>query len=312
MLERCLSSVLENTYQNLQVLCINDGSKGCSGDLLNKFAAEDVRVTVTHTENHGVSAARNTGLSLATGDYICFIDADDWVHHDYFRILCEKAEAHHADIVISDLKQCSDADYHLCNSELFEAPSYLISVEEAFRNTLTRNRPWGKLFKRDVLGKIRFPEDINFGEDAVFNTLVFSQNREIAVVKVNVPIYFYYVCNEDSLSHNSDVERLYHLAACYLESCQTAERTDFCLDRATRIAMYYRYIGSFSSEKANVKKQASGLLRLCRKQLENDKFMSLKKKIALWVASTSPSPFRLALVMRDPSYVKWEKQIKQK
>lgn len=102
-IERCLSSVLENTYQNLQVLCINDGSKDCSGDLLNKFAAEDVRVTVTHTENRGVSAARNTGLSLATGDYICFIDADDWVHQDYFRILCEKAEAHHADIVISEV-----------------------------------------------------------------------------------------------------------------------------------------------------------------------------------------------------------------
>lgn len=65
-------------------------------------------------------------------------------------------------------------------------------------------------------------------------------------------------------------------------------------------------------ENTYVKKQASGLLRLCRKQLENDKFMSLKKKIALWVASTSPSLFRLALVMRDPSYVKWEKQIKQK
>lgn len=83
-LERCLVSVLSNTYRDLEVICINDGSTDGSLEILNAFARQDERVTVIDKKNGGLSAARNDGLRRATGEWIAFIDSDDWIHPRYF------------------------------------------------------------------------------------------------------------------------------------------------------------------------------------------------------------------------------------
>ena len=82
-LERCLVSVLSNTYRDLEVICINDGSTDGSLEILNAFARQDERVTVIDKKNGGLSAARNDGLRRATGEWIAFIDSDDWIHPRY-------------------------------------------------------------------------------------------------------------------------------------------------------------------------------------------------------------------------------------
>lgn len=83
-LPRCLDSVLSNTYDNLEVICINDGSTDNSINILDNYKVSDERVVVINQKNSGVSAARNAGINVATGEYIAFIDSDDWVHPQNF------------------------------------------------------------------------------------------------------------------------------------------------------------------------------------------------------------------------------------
>lgn len=88
-LERCLDSIIHNTYKNLEIICVDDGSTDGCGGILDRYAQMDKRVVVIHRENGGVSAARNSGMDAATGDSVSFIDSDDWIHPQYFEILLE-------------------------------------------------------------------------------------------------------------------------------------------------------------------------------------------------------------------------------
>ena len=103
--ERCLNSIIENTYKNLEIICINDGSTDNSLKILEKIAENEQRIKIIDKINGGVSSARNIGLDVATGDYIAFVDSDDWVHNRYFEILLDFAIKEEADIVACDYKQ---------------------------------------------------------------------------------------------------------------------------------------------------------------------------------------------------------------
>ena len=107
-LPRCLESVLNNTYRNLEVICINDGSKDNSIEVLNAYAQKDPRIRVIDQENAGVSAARNRGLDDATGEYIAFVDSDDWIHRQYFETLHGFATKTNSVIVECDAQYVSE------------------------------------------------------------------------------------------------------------------------------------------------------------------------------------------------------------
>ena len=106
-LPRCLESVLNNTYRNLEVICINDGSKDNSIEVLNAYAQKDSRIRVIDQENAGVSAARNRGLDEVVGEYIAFVDSDDWIHRQYFEVLLASARDHDAQIAICNYTMLS-------------------------------------------------------------------------------------------------------------------------------------------------------------------------------------------------------------
>ena len=99
-LPRCLDSILNNTYRNLEVICINDGSRDNSLEILNAYSEKDSHVRVINQENGGISAARNNAMDLASGEYIAFVDSDDWVHSHYFEVLLNGLLLHRADIAV--------------------------------------------------------------------------------------------------------------------------------------------------------------------------------------------------------------------
>lgn len=99
-LAKCIGSILSQTYVDIELILIDDGSTDKSSQICDKYADEDNRVRVVHQENRGVSAARNVGLSVATGKYIGSVDSDDWVDADMYKTLVEKMNAEQADIVI--------------------------------------------------------------------------------------------------------------------------------------------------------------------------------------------------------------------
>lgn len=166
-LEKCVNSIRQQTYENLEILLVEDGSSDGSAQLCDTLAAEDARIVVIHKENAGVSAARNMGIARATGEYICFCDADDYVEKDMYEYLLRLLHSHDADVAV-----CSGwYEYGQDSSRAFETAEgeLVLSGEEALlelhRRRYLRAYIWNKMFRRECLDSIVFSEKLAFAED---------------------------------------------------------------------------------------------------------------------------------------------------
>lgn len=184
----CLTALLAQNHLDMEILCVNDGSTDGTGPLLNAFAEKDPRVRVWHTENKGVSAARNLALSHARGEYVAFVDMDDSLPTDALERLC--TQAHCADIVVGDYAWVDEAG----KSRRVSLPE-TVTQERALHSILSGegsyNAPWGKLYRHEFLWEhaIAFSQVVDIGEDALFNLEAFHQAGSIA--KVSGPVYEY-------------------------------------------------------------------------------------------------------------------------
>ena len=168
-LNRCVDSILSQTFQDWELLLIDDGSTDRSGEFCDKYASKDQRIKVFHKTNSGVSSARNIGLDYAKGEWVVFVDADDFVKEPYLTHLLEHSQKQ-VDLVISY------AEIHDGNDIRKESyPSKLVD-DTNFESMFIENdmhwhtSPWSKLYKRSIIEKhhLRFCEGMHIGEDAVF------------------------------------------------------------------------------------------------------------------------------------------------
>ena len=149
-LPQCVESLLAQTHSHLELILIDDGSPDHCGTLCDRYGEQDRRILVIHQENQGVSAARNAGVKAAHGQYIAFVDSDDWVEPDYLVELLQAAEQSEADAVVevSGAQVCvwtgPEALRQLCYQKQFDTA------------------PWGKLFRTELAQKTPFPEGIFF------------------------------------------------------------------------------------------------------------------------------------------------------
>lgn len=161
------------TYSNLELLLIDDGSTDNSGALCDAYAAKDPRLRVLHQENQGVSAARNLGLDKAAGEYIAFVDADDRVAPEYLETLYRELTAHNADIVCCDCIMVDIYGKMMRPSGCYVRKSRLVQdCRECFTNCIAGEESylatiWGKLFAREIVCQCRF-SSLRFGEDTMF------------------------------------------------------------------------------------------------------------------------------------------------
>lgn len=188
-LEQCIESILSQTHKNLEIILVDDGAEDRSGFIADEAAIKDNRIKVIHQMNAGVSCARNAGLDAATGDYICFVDGDDYVMSDYVMYLLELVFEKKADISIttdmfSNFEQTQSKDLDI--SVLF--------AKKAAEQMLCYYFPIGvycKMFKRTFLekNKVRFFTDIFIGEGFNFNMMALQRANQIVVGHRKV--YFY-------------------------------------------------------------------------------------------------------------------------
>lgn len=186
VLERMLKSIQVQTYKELEVIMINDGSFDHSRDICKKFEKEDKRFHYYWQKNQGVSIARNNGLKLATGSYISFLDADDVIDSNYFEELLLACQL--ADIAICDVKVEREGKI----VEIFTHEEGILNQVEAINQLLIRKNinsgPCAKLFRRDVVGDWKFPL-LKTYEDMVFNLEIFCRADRISVT--NKTAYHY-------------------------------------------------------------------------------------------------------------------------
>lgn len=162
-LERCIDSILKQSYSNFELLLIDDGSTDASGRICDQYAKTDSRIKVFHKRNGGVSSARNIGLRNVKGEWVTFIDSDDWVHPLYLEKLLG-AEKNGVDLIISN---CNVDVSEESSCKLIDGMNYsLIFFEDVSCYTV----PWGKLYKANIIhdNNILFKEYMHLGEDAVF------------------------------------------------------------------------------------------------------------------------------------------------
>lgn len=187
-LDKCVESIINQSYYNLEIILVDDGSPDSSGEIADRYAEKDNRIKVIHQKNSGVSSARNAGIDVATGEYICFADGDDYLMEDYVEYLLELAIKNKADISLTT-KMFGNYDLKQTRKEKIE----IYSAEDATVSILCYNIPIGvycKMFKRSLINeKIRFLNNLYIGEGFNFNTTAFQNANRIAIG--NRKIYYY-------------------------------------------------------------------------------------------------------------------------
>ena len=215
-LRKCLDSVIQQSYTNLEIILVDDGSTDDSSKIYEEFQSKDERIKIYKQENSGVSKARNKGVALTTGEYICFVDSDDWVETNYCSELYDLLVTENADISIIE------ASYEDENGKVvFNKP---ISGEMVFdgkralalllEDEVIQSHPWGKLYKAHFLNNINFPENLKCFED--YSTLFKIFDKAVKVVKSNKKLH-HYIQHEDSLSHNLSPETAFHFYLAIME-----------------------------------------------------------------------------------------------
>ena len=192
--KRCLDSVLNQTYKNLEIILINDGSTDKSVEIIESYAKSDDRITLLHQENQGAGAARNLGLEIAKGDYIGFVDSDDWIERDMYEYLFNIAERENADIAACDFYSVVGKNEKEKKAEIekIECMDYDALMKFFFRINGEKSfyAVWNMLYKREIIGSCRFPEG-KITEDLLFNYFVYCNCKKYVLSNQKKYYYFF-------------------------------------------------------------------------------------------------------------------------
>lgn len=195
-LEKCVRSVLAQTYKNLEIILVDDGAKDNSGKMCDDLALLDERIKVIHKENGGLSDARNHGMKIATGDYIGFVDSDDYIAEDMFETLYNLIEENNADIsIVSFYEMYKNRLIGVRDSGNLEVMTKQEAMKELLIDTKIQSYAWNKLFKKELFNNLEFPTGKNF-EDIATTLLLFERSEKIALLEK--PKY-YYLRRDDSI-----------------------------------------------------------------------------------------------------------------
>lgn len=206
-LENSIQSIINQTYKNIEIILINDGSMDNSSVICNQYATKDSRIKVIHQENSGPSKSRNNGIDLAQGEYILFVDSDDTLDCSMIEKLVEAIKKDGSQLVLCGYNSIGKSRNNRQKKgypkfqELLTIKEFLIKFGTYYKKSLI-NQVWNKLFITDLIKKenIRFVENLNMGEDLLFILEYLKVCRKISIIKD--PLYNYFISNNNSLTGN--------------------------------------------------------------------------------------------------------------
>lgn len=198
-IEKCIVSLLNQTYTNIQIILIDDGSTDDSGKICDLYCKIDARIEVYHISNQGVSNARNKGLDYSCGKYVCFLDSDDFLEAEAIeKIYINMTESQ------ADLVECS---YYSCSNDKKKVMRHLaaqISKEDAIKSLLAwdgyiTSFCWDKMYLKEKIGNIRFKRDLKIGEDDLFVFEYLLQCKKVVVI--DSPLYNYLIRDNSAIGN---------------------------------------------------------------------------------------------------------------
>lgn len=274
-IDKCLFSVCNQTYKNLEIIIVNDGTLDNSEEIINKYLNLDSRIVYLKKENGGLSSARNFGLLHATGDFFAFVDSDDFIELDMYESMMKYSN--NADIIISG-HYIFDGKTETISGIKNYSPLTLNSQEaliELCKNKYIESHVWDKLYKKDLFDNICFPLNKNY-EDIYIMHKLFEKAKSI--VHINNPKY-YYVKRSNSISHVDSLKNITDLFDALFQRYEYLKKycnKEMNLIQEAVIADYYLYYGQFY--KKSLKKIWKFLVELSD---GFDKYLSRKRRIQL-------------------------------
>lgn len=215
-IEKCISKLLEQTFQDVEIIVVNDGSTDRTEQICKQIMTQDTRVKLYTQENAGPSAARNKGIELATGEWVVFVDSDDWLESNCLEYVYNVALEENVDIVLWNL-QNEQKDMSVpyvpfkgerrifLEDEIYQIKNILFTDKtETKASPLSIKGPYCKLIKRAVIEDSRFPLELNLGEDVCFAHQLFDNVQKVMYVN---KIFYHRILNGDSLSQKKDIKR---------------------------------------------------------------------------------------------------------
>lgn len=224
-LEDCLESVCGQSFQNLEIICVDDGSTDSSKEILNRISNRDSRVRVYTKINGGLSSARNYGIEQASGEYIAFVDADDMVLPSMYTSMIEAMIRFNLDIAGCSFTTYPSGEvkkYALKTGRIMDFAS-LLATDQHIESSNDLCFVWRYLFCRQLVGPVRFREDIRFAEDMIFVTELMGRSKKILLM--DMPYYQYRTDNPNSLMNNRcNPDRLESLPLGWIEKMDQIRR----------------------------------------------------------------------------------------
>lgn len=194
-LEQCLDSIIHQTYRDIEIIVVNDGSTDRSGEICRAYAGRDPRIVLFETENRGLSAARNLGIDNAHGEWIMFVDSDDWVEPEFCEAPLRAAQENDADLVIFGFAKSFPDGQQISTN--YPAVG-LVSPEQAVENG--KHASWNKLYHVQLFESIRYPEGRVYEDVATTHRLIYRAKK---TMMLNEHLYHYCV-REGSISYHRD------------------------------------------------------------------------------------------------------------
>ena len=209
-IERCLESLVKQTYKNIEILLINDGSQDNSLNICEEYKNNDNRIKIINQENKGLSGARNTGLNIANGDYICFVDSDDWVEKDFVQYGINLVVKNNVKLAILGYYNSTETKDEFTTKGWISKQEKIITNEEAMRllveDETIKSHAWDKIYSKELFKKIRFPENKNFEDIYIMHKIVEKCEK---IVLSRQPKYHYYI-RENSISRSYKIKNIYN------------------------------------------------------------------------------------------------------
>lgn len=306
-LARCLQSIINGTYQSLEIICVNDGSTDRTADILARFQSEDARVVAVSKENGGVSSARNVGLSIAKGDFVAFVDSDDYIHPQYFELLMDAQKVTSADIVACDYRTVSDQTPFDAQTIAFDAKKVAAETRKAFfESRALRSLVWGKLFRKQITDQVLFVEGLQYAEDSIFIADLWETHPDLVSVYLPEKLY-YYVDREGSLVHVIDKDGRFETDKLFAERALSGKyNQDIYLEQAVKRLLSTRYLTAYILLDKQIVKECNALLKPCVKELQKSDSCSSKMKTIYRVFEIFPRSYWAYRSIKEPNMRRWE------
>lgn len=305
-LNKCIDSILSQTYNNIEVVLIDDESPDNCGVLCDDYAKQDPRIVVIHQKNAGVSAARNTGLKASTGAYIFFVDSDDYLPFDSIEKLYNSIIEYEADISIG-------IEEYFCYKDNIESHwnrpfinpknSFCMDEETALKELLRQvyfaNSAWGKLYKKTVFEGVFFPEGCSHEPKATIYKTILNSNR---IAFCNELVYYYLIRNDGFTRGEKGIKKCEDLVWAIEKQCSDILSVFPYLEQEAdnrRLAAYFSaFINANSEEYEQYRKKYWRQIKMLRMGTIKSTSARKKEKVAALLSLLGPRAFLLLSKVR--------------